>query len=328
MKVNISVISNDAGATEYLASLIQSQSSNINWNVFALVNSPASKIFKRLEIPFSTINKVEELYEKFNTKTTDIFMYGTGWQENFSKIIKETCIKNKIKSIGLIDHWITYEDRFYKDALPNFIMIMDDNAYKLAKDTFPEKVGILQVKNYFLEQVKSSFTLIQNKSFLSVVFISEPTSIIAKNNFQDENAYGFTEYSAVEDLLQKFDSLIIRLHPSDEINKYNYIVEKYYDKNITIIKPYEEELIETLSKSKLTIGFDGMALYISYVLGIKTISYMPNNERELTIPIPKRYLLRDINDLHKVKFETLDFDDLQGNAKDFSKVIHHILEGN
>lgn len=328
--INISVISNDAGATEYLAPLIQLRLTNINinWNVFALNNSPASKIFKRLKIPFNTISKVEELYESINPEITDIIMYGTGWQVNFSRIVKDICIKNKIKSIGLIDHWTLYKDRFYENSLPSFILIMDDNANKLAKNTFPKEVNVIQVKNYFLEQTKLLFVSNENKAYSSVVFISEPTSLIAKNNFQNQNAYGFTEYSVVEELIEKFDNLTIRLHPSDDISKYDYIITKNYSKKIIIIKPNEEALIDTLSKSQLTIGFDGMALYISYILGINTIAYMPNSDRKLNIPIPKKYLIRDINDLNKVEFEKLNFDDLQSGAKDFSEAVNYILEMN
>ena len=322
--MKITAISNDAGATEYLAYLIKANNntSTIQWNIFALDNSPAYQIFTRLNLPFQILQKKEELYID---KNSDIILYGTGWQVDFNQIVKDICKKYTIKSIGLIDHWTSYPQRFIAHALPDFIMVMDDKAYHLAQTTFKDNTHILQNKNYFLEYIQHTFSsLKKNLSF--TVFISEPTSTIAQNNFQDQNAYGFTEYSVVKTLINKFDNLIIRLHPADKEDKYNSIIEENPNKNIQVIKPYEEELIHTLSKSKLTVGFDGMALYISYILGLNTVAFMPNSKRDLTIPLPKKYLISDIKNLDDITFDVTYSNLLQQGAKNFDEILKGLLD--
>ncbi len=327
MNINISVVSNDAGATEYIAYLIKNHA-DINWIVFAMKDSPAAKIFTRLHVIYAVLDDVNSIksFDK-DIAGCSLFIYGTGGQISFNKIVNEICVKNSVKSMAVIDHWTNYKERFPNSILPDYIMVADDKAYSLSKNIFPSDVNIVQVKNYFLEEIKKEYTAKVSKITKStVVFISEPTMAIAKINFQDENGYGFTEYSVVEDLLKIYDSITIRLHPADEKNKYDEIIKKFEDKDITIIIPEYENLIDTLCRSRLTIGFDGMALYISYILGMDTVSYMPNSDRILAIPIPKEYLTRNLDDLKKITIKPINCSDLQSGANDFLTILDNLIE--
>ena len=319
----IVVLTNDAGATEYLAHLVIQEYHQANWRLFCLKESPASKIFQNLNLDYTLLDNMQDFN---NISKCDLIIYGTGWQVEFGKIVEKISSKYEIKSMALIDHWVNYKERFSCGFLPDYIITMDDIAFNLAHDIFSSDVKIIQLKNYFLEDIVSSFKLLKNKNSDFVVFISEPTSIVAKNNLGDSFAYGFTEYSVFSDLLKKFDEIIVRLHPADSLNKYSNLIEKYPNKNIVVVNPYQESLIETLSKSKLTIGFDGMALFISYFLRINTISYMPNSSRKLTIPIPKKYLIDNLLDLDTISFDN-DVDiDLNKNSISFSSIIKKILK--
>ena len=60
---DIVVISNDAGASEYLAYMVLKEFKIANWVLFALKNSPATKIFEKLNLDYKTLNNVEELKE-------------------------------------------------------------------------------------------------------------------------------------------------------------------------------------------------------------------------------------------------------------------------
>lgn len=326
MKFKILVVSNDAGATEYIAHLILQEYRNVDWNVYALKNSPAFKIFTKLNIKFSTLSSIDNLNEIVKQEYCDMIIYGTGWQVDFQKIVEEIVQKYSIKSVAILDHWINYIERF-KVHTPKNIIVMDDVAYMLAKKTFDSTTLVVQVKFYYLEYIKRLYKTIDCKVHNSVTFISEPTTIIAKYNHGNENAYGFTEYSVINQLLLFFDEITIRLHPSDEKDKYNDIIKKYPRKKVTLIYPYDEELVETLSCSSLTIGFDGMALFISYILGIKTVSYMPNSSRELTIPMPKKYLIKDLKDLKDIYFDNHEKLELDKNAVAFDVAIETFLKG-
>jgi len=326
LKPKILIISNDAGATEYIAHLILQEYNQANWVVYALINSPAFKIFTKLNIDFTILNSVEDVEEAIREEFPDIVLYGTGWQIDFHHIVEKMRKKYHIKSIALLDHWINYKERLKSSSLPQNIMIMDDVAYQMANNVFDDSVNIFQLRCHYLDNIEMLYNSISKKDNSSVVFISEPTSIIAEYNLGDENAYGFTEYSVVEELIEFFDELIIRLHPADSLYKYDDILQKYPNKQVTIVYPYNEELVETLSRSKLTIGFDGMALFISYFLGIDTISYMPTKKRELTIPMPKDFLIDDLKELKKINFNQHSVVELNSNEMTFGEVIKRVLE--
>lgn len=312
------VISNDAGSTEYISHIILNEK-NYNWVVYALKDSLASKIFKKYDIEFDTFKELDELINIVKRDEPSIILYGTGWQVDFSYTVKSICLNNNIKSIALIDHWSNYKERFSENSLPDLILVMDDLANKMAIKEFTDKVNIIQIKNYFFESVISDFHSIKNKIFDSIVFISEPTVV----NKIDLDAY---EYTLVENLLLFFDDIIIRLHPSENEDKYDAIISKFPKVNVKIINPYEEDLLITLTKSKLTIGLGSMALYISYLLNINTISCVLNSKIKPSIPIPEQYILKDLKDLKDIVFLPLSLDDLNKSAVEFSTMIDHVLK--
>lgn len=328
MKPKILVLSNDAGASEYIAHMILTEFERSDWRVCVLPDSPAYKIFTKCNLPLTTMESVDCLHDIVKKQRPDLILYGTSWQINFQTAVEKIAELYHIHSIALLDHWVNYKERFNQHIPPKHIMVMDDIAFALAKKNFGETINITQLKSYFLENMRASFNTVNQKHAESVVFISEPTSIIAKNNLGTEDGYGFTEYSVLEDLLTLFNEITVRLHPSDRTDKYNAIIQNHTNKKITIINPYDEELIETLHKSKLTIGFDGMALFISYYLGINTISYMPTDKRALTIPMPAKYLIDDLNLLSDISFNDDIECELNKNAMTFADAIQNLLGKN
>jgi len=53
---------------------------------------------------------------------------------------------------------------------------------------------------------------------------------------------------------------------------------------------------------------------------------MPNSTRELTIPIPKKYLIKNLSDIDNIEFKTKEIDFLD-NGVSFFEVVTKILEG-
>ncbi|EHP29042.1 hypothetical protein SMGD1_0515 [Sulfurimonas gotlandica GD1] len=311
------VVSNDAGATEYISHLMLNEK-EYEWNVYALEDSIASKIFKKYDIEFDSIFNLSELNNIVSKIQPNVIFYGTGWQVDFSNIVKNICMNTKIKSVALIDHWSNYKERFAKESLPDTIIVMDDLANKIAKKTFNNKVNIIQLKNHFIEYMISNFSLIEHKSLDSIVFLSQPTVV----NKVDLDAY---EYTLVETLLNFFDNIIIRLHPSENENKFNKIIAKYPKVIVKIVKPHEEDLLITLSQSKLTIGLSSMALYISCLLNIDTVSCVLNSGIKPNIPIPKKYVIKNLNDLKDIVFSHSNINHQSENEIEFKNMIQHTL---
>ena len=290
----ILVFTNDAGASAYIASIISNESKLFNWTVYVISNSPATKELDKYNIPYNKFLLLNEVSEIIKKKQPDIILYGTGWL-NFNVIIKKNSQKYNIKTIALIDHWGNYKRRFSKNVLPDAIIVMDDTAQKIALDTFNSEVDIFKIKNYYLQDISHSYSLKKNNKKDFVVFISEPTKV-------DPLDFNAVEYDLLTDILRKFEKVIIRLHPTEAKNKYNKVTSSYPKSIIKVVKSSEEDLATTLSKSKLTIGIGSTALYVSFLLGIKTISYIPNRYKLPTIPLPQKYNLTNLEDLSSIDF--------------------------
>ena len=313
----ILVFTNDAGASAYIASIISNESKLFNWTVYAISNSPATKELDKYNIPYNKFLFLNEVSEIIKKKQPDIILYGTGWL-NFNVIIKENSQKYNIKTIALIDHWANYKRRFSKNVLPDAIIVMDDAAQKIALDTFNSEVDIFKIKNYYLQNISNSYSLKKNNKKDFVVFISEPTK-------EDPLDFNAVEYDLLTDILRKFEKVIIRLHPTEAKNKYNKVTSSYPKSIIKVVKSSEEDLATTLSKSKLTIGIGSTALYVSFLLGIKTISYIPNRYKLPTIPLPQKYNLTNLEDLSSIDFSNEIRENVNSEALPFHQMLNYLL---
>lgn len=313
----ILVFTNDAGASAYIASIISNESKLFNWTVYAISNSPATKELDKYNIPYNKFLFLNEVSEIIKKKQPDIILYGTGWL-NFNLIIKENSQKYNIKTIALIDHWANYKRRFSKNVLPDAIIVMDDAAQKIALDTFNSEVDIFKIKNYYLQNISNSYSLKKNNKKDFVVFISEPTK-------EDPLDFNAVEYDLLTDILKKFDKVIIRLHPTESKNKYNKVTSSYPKSIIKVVESSEEDLATTLSKSKLTIGIGSTALYVSFLLGIKTISYIPNRYKLPTIPLPQKYNLTNLEDLSSIDFSNSIRENVNSEALPFHQMLNYLL---
>ena len=313
----ILVFTNDAGASAYIASIISNESKLFNWTVYVISNSPATKELDKYNIPYNKFLLLNEVSEIIKKKQPDIILYGTGWL-NFNVIIKENSQKYNIKTIALIDHWANYKRRFSKNVLPDAIIVMDDAAQKIALDTFNSEVDIFKIKNYYLQNISNSYSLKKNNKKDFVVFISEPTK-------EDPLDFNAVEYDLLSDILKKFDKVIIRLHPTESKNKYYKVTSSYPKSIIKVVESSEEDLATTLSKSKLTIGIGSTALYVSFLLGIKTISYIPNRYKLPTIPLPQKYNLTNLEDLSSIDFSNEIRENVNSEALPFHQMLNYLL---
>lgn len=289
----ILVFANDAGDCAHICSIILKEYNFFNWSVYAGSNSPASKYLKKNRVLCNEFNSPNDVNQILKRECPDFVLYGTGYREiNYSEILNDKANEYDIKSIGVIDHWSNYEKRFPNGTLPDAILTFDDIAYQLARKLF-NKTKVFQIKNYYIGNLHKEFINQKNLNKSYVTFISEPIENL------DASSY---EYQLLISILAKFDDVIVRLHPSEKIDKYNEIISNYKNKNIIIIDPFKESLSITLSKSKLTIGINSYALYISYIFGINTISCIPNYQNKKSIPIPEKYVLDNFINIDKVNF--------------------------
>ena len=170
----ILVFTNDAGDCAYICSLILKEYNFFSWSVYAIKDSPASKLLKKnkiLHTNFFLLNDINRIIKK---ECPDFLLYGTGVEQiSFSGIIKKNASKYNIQSIAVIDHWSNYKKRFPKKTFPDAILTFDYLAYQQAKKLF-DKSNIFQIKNYYVEDLYQEFINQKNFDNKFVTFISEP----------------------------------------------------------------------------------------------------------------------------------------------------------
>jgi hypothetical protein len=301
--VNIAVVSHDAGSSELLCALISHHLHNVQWHIFALPNSPMAHICQRLNLSFSPIGDGGMPLEMLKP---DALFFGTGWQDKIERPFVEHCKKHCIPTVAFLDHWSNYRERFghphenWRDNCGDFTVVHDEKALFLA--TTLGLPNPLTLPNLYLQKLiedASTKTVTPNQNLL---FLSEPTDAVAKATYGDANYWGFTQYSALEDILQNFGNfgcagLTIRLHPSETGAGFKKITKKYPHIRIQINDAKTFDLMSQLQSAHIIIGFDTMALYTAALMGKTVLSYLPSQSREFLLPLPKHVQFRTLTPL-------------------------------
>ena len=69
-------------------------------------------------------------------KRSELVITGSSWPSRFEVAAIKNAIKNQVKVVTFLDHWIHYQLRFLfngKLILPNEIWVGDKVAFKIAK---------------------------------------------------------------------------------------------------------------------------------------------------------------------------------------------------
>jgi len=269
----ICLVAHDAGGAELLSSWARNQ----KFFFLFSIKGPAKLIFKRKFKNFRNSST------KIIKKKTSLFITGTSKISNHElSYIKYGKNKN-IKTISFIDHWVNYKERFLrKDEIiqPDELWVTDKFAFKLAKKKFKKK--ILLKPNYFikdfLKEYKKKSKKIKKKNI--VLYLSTNTG----NNKADLEKLNF--------FLKKYDhfsekkiSIIIKVHPSESVSKYQLFKKKF--NSIQIVKNID--LVELLIKSKYVVGYNSMAMYLASFIN-KNIYHANNNLKNNILPIKLKKL--------------------------------------
>ena len=318
----IALFAHDAGGAEILLELLKTSLHVGEFRVFCLEDSPCFRIIetKNLEAYSCKIASTKEDIEaKLSFFNPSIILYGTGWQNHLEYHFLDYAKARHLPSLAFLDHWTNYRERFgypklnWENNLPSFIVAHDKTSEDKAKAfCLPNVVAI---KNYALLAQLNAFK--DTKPSNTLLFLSEPTTKVAIASFEDSYFWGFTEKEVFENILTckalfGCKNIVIRLHPSDNMETYQAI-----DSTVEFSKA---SLLEDIANAKIIIGIDTIALYTAYLLGKKVISYIPSNKRECCVPLPKSNQL--------TSFENFDISQLvisHENPEDFGMDFEEFL---
>lgn len=315
--LKILVVSHDAGGANILNALVKKYSTDFDWKVYA--KGPATKIFKKAK----NINYTNETFDTeriISLEKPDLVLTGTSWSSDFEMDFLKAAKAQNIKSASFLEHWCNYRERFgypgdWKKALPDFVFVGDKRAYDIAlRNGFP-KGKLRQVENpYFEEILKEKDEILRCKkravknheSKIKILFLSEPIYDHAFKYYRDPYYWGCTEYEIVRDIGRIAESkanieIKIRLHPAEKKDKYSDLVNK---KSVSITTAYSNSLVEDFMWSDIVIGAGTVGLVIGWILGKKTISYIPSVKMAYSLPQKE---IRKIKSFNELKYEIKTF---------------------
>lgn len=325
----IAVVSHDAGSSELLCTLIAQHQNHATWHIFAHPKSPMAIICERNALNFIPIDNAAQQLEALKP---DALLFGTGWQEKIERPYVIYCKKHTIPTVAFLDHWSSYRERFgypqegWKENCGDFTCVADEKAFQTAISlSLPHTIAL---PNFYLQKLVNE---VKSKNIIptqNLLFLSEPTNAVAKQSFGNENYWGFTQYTALDNILKNFekfgcDGLTIRLHPSETSSGFKNILKKYPHIRVQINDAKTFDLTHQLLSAKIILGFDTMALYTAALMGKPILSYLPSKNRDFVLPLPVSQQLRNLDTLKAVHLTPilLSLDDFGMDFALFLKTI-------
>jgi hypothetical protein len=290
---NIAVVSHDAGAANLILGWIKEhQEIKFKYSL----SGPALKIFKDYDSSIMNNSLVDAMngVSALISGTSSIDSNLEHDSRNFAK-------KMGIYSIGVIDHWINYSQRFKrknKYIYPDEIWVFDSYAFRIAEKLF-SKIKIIQIPNYYLSQQLSLIHKLSsskiNKAKQHVLYLLEPIN----QKWGDSDISG--EFQALDYFIKnraliglKNDAVIkLRLHPSEKIDKYQAWCST--QKNSTIELDVTSNLYELINWAEYVVGCSTAAMVLAVMANKKVISTLPPNSQDCHLPYTNIKMLRDLD---------------------------------
>lgn len=263
----ISVVCNDAGAANLIIHFLKHTKTNY---LKPYMEGPAAKIWNDIFPKTPIMKSLDHAINK-----SEIIITGTGWQTDLEFNARLKASKKNIWSIAVIDHWVNYENRFTRKkitVLPDEIWVFDKYAQKIANDSFLN-TNVMLKKNYYLNSmVKLSKKNSQLKEHI-LLYLTEPIrDKWAKDIDGEFQALNFF-FDNIEKLkLPDKYQLVVRLHPSEKISKYN---QWFKNRGLKFILDANKDISTSIGKAAWVVGCQTYAMVIAIESGKKVYSSLP-----------------------------------------------------
>jgi hypothetical protein len=282
----VAIVCHDAGGAEILASYVSQHEIICRF----VLEGPAVDVFMRRLGAVETCSLGEGL------STCDEILCGTSWQSDLEwRAIEQAQIAGK-RVVAFLDHWINYPERFLRNGiqhLPDELWVGDEDAGRLARADFPNLAIRLIPNPYFIdiqrqiaERGESKIPTARTQK--TVLYVSENISGHARVAHGNERYYGYTEYDAIEYLLENInvlgrdiDRIVVRPHPSDPGGKYDYLLERYPGLvQIGSGSPLLSQVIE----ADIVVGSETTAMVVGLLAEKMVISCIPPGGPKCNLP--------------------------------------------
>ena len=283
---SISLIAHDAGSANLLTHFfigINTQPAKV------FMVGPAQKIWENYYPDMLISNSIKEA-----VSGCSIVITGTGWQTDIEHEARILAKNMDIYSIACLDHWVNYEERFnrYNEIiLPDEIWVFDKHALDLARNFFPD-INILLEKNYYIHNMLQSAKNYTAPQIPEILYLTEPI----KDNW-GRGTDG--ELQALDYFLENIGklglptkyNLVLRLHPSENSNKYLSLLQS---KNVKFRLDISTEVAESISRSLWVVGCQTFALVLALQFKKTVYSSLPPHAPKSTLPFKEIINIKDL----------------------------------
>ena len=281
--MKVGICCHDAGAAEIISSYIKQK----NIAPLYCLSGPAIKVFER------KIGRIDNMLLTDIVKNSNWLLCGTSWKSDLEWNIIKEAKKQQKKVIVFLDHWVNYRERFIRnneECLPDEIWVGDYYAERIAKDNF-SNLKIKLIENPYLLDIKKQLSRLGKIRVRgnSVLYVCEPIREHAYFKHGDEHYWGYTEEEALRFFLTSIDemftakkSIIIRPHPSECLNKYDWVFDEFNHKDIKIDN--KKTLLEQIFDSDIVVGCETMAMVVAILAEKEVISSIPPGGRACVLP--------------------------------------------
>lgn len=263
----ILVSAHDAGAANHLAALLEAHRPT---QTFISVSGPAKNIFN------NNFQNAKTIQKTFKT-----VICGTGWQTNWEHKARKKARADKSFLISLIDHWSNYKTRFSwnrKSIFPDEIWVTDSLAYKMCKKAFPN-IKTKQLKNWYLEKTIQKIKESKLKTIkYNILYFTEPIRKTWGNLKEPGEKIAFINFLNLHPE-KKYQKILVKVHPSEKINKYKSWSKKRGDLFIN----KKINLSNAIAQSRAVYGCYSYALFIAKCYGRKVYSAIPQKFRHIKV---------------------------------------------
>ncbi|MFW2501337.1 CDP-glycerol glycerophosphotransferase family protein [Clostridium diolis] len=281
-----------------------------------------------------------DLYEFLLKESPDFLITGTSADDFTEKYLWECAKKLGIASFAILDQWVNYGVRFSKFSvnelkeyekkkehifLPSKILVMDNYAKEqMVKEGIHEDKILVSGHPYFDYLIKKKEAIdekvVKNfresigikEDYYIITYASEPISKTYNENDNSEHFWGYTERTIFKEFIdvlnqvapkcRKKIKLIIRLHPKENENNYNDLIDNIHN-NISVLIDKKLDGFKLMCASNLICGMSSMFLIESAILEKSIISIQIGLSRKNPFILDKIGIVKSI--LEKKELEEI-----------------------
>jgi hypothetical protein len=229
---------------------------------------------------------------------------GTSYASDLEHQARALARAQGIHSIGVIDHWVNYPERFLCAGdwvLPDEIWVADKDALTIAAACFPE-IAVRQQPNHYLDRLVSQVWAANCPPRPSrakrVLYVLEPI----RHTWAEGGTAG--EFQALDYFvkcgsqlgLDKTTEIRLRPHPSDPPRKYDDWVASHAEWNLRIDS--NASLAQSIAWADTVAGCETYALVVALATSRIVVSTLPPHAPRCRLPMKGIVHLRDLPALH------------------------------